>query len=98
MPTATRPGHVAITAGFYEDPTSVAKGNENYNHLLQTETRMGSIDEGSYDIYPHVLYVRGSRGGQWPPEKSQKYRVSKQYRYGPAFNVGPPSARQRNAI
>ena len=46
---------------------------------------------------------RGSR----PPEKSQKYRVSLQYWFGspkndkatkPAFNVGPPSARQRNAI
>ena len=51
----------------------------------------------------------GSVGGQggMPPEKSQKYRVSKQYWSGspenhdttnPAFNVWPSSARQRNAI
>ena len=42
-----------------------------------------------------------------PPEKSQKYRVSLQYWSGspenhkttePAFNVGPSSAHQRNAI
>ena len=54
----------------------------------------------------------GSRGGTGgpdplPPEKSQKYRVSWQYWSGspenhkatkPVFDVGPPSARQRNAI
>ena len=49
----------------------------------------------------------GGAGGPYPPEKSQKYRVSLQYWSGSpenhktnksAFNVGPSSARQRNAI
>ena len=44
-------------------------------------------------------------GGVWTPEKSQKYRVFLQYWSGSpekatksALNVGPSSARQRNAI
>ena len=50
---------------------------------------------------------RGGRGGGAgspdpppppPREKSQKYRVSLQYWSGSAFNFGPLSARQRNAI
>ena len=46
----------------------------------------------------------GDRGSGPPPEKSQKYRVPLQYWSGnhkatkPAFNVGPSSACQRNAI
>ena len=66
----------------------------------------------------------GGAGGLDPPEKTQKYRVSKQYWLDPlknhknigfqintgldplknhkanysAFNVGPPSVCQRNAI
>ena len=49
----------------------------------------------------------GGTGGPDPPEKSQKYRVSfntgpdflKNYKATkPAFNVGPSSARQGNAI
>ena len=51
---------------------------------------------------------RGGQGVRTPPlEKSQNYRFSWQYWSGspvkrqttkPAFNVWPPSARQRNAI
>ena len=49
----------------------------------------------------------GGTGGPDPPEKSQKYRVSYQYRSGSpenhkaaksAYNGGPLSARQRYAI
>ncbi|XP_060573416.1 GPI ethanolamine phosphate transferase 1-like isoform X1 [Ruditapes philippinarum] len=42
IPTATRPGHVAMTAGFYEDPTSVAKdiggGAINFDTIFQETT------------------------------------------------------------
>lgn len=36
VPTATRPGHVALTAGFYEDPTSVAKDLQGKAVLFDT--------------------------------------------------------------
>lgn len=36
VPTATRPGHVALTAGFYEDPTSVAKDLQGKEVLFDT--------------------------------------------------------------
>lgn len=42
VPTATRPGHVAMTAGFYEDPSSVAKdisGGEILFDTLFNESR-----------------------------------------------------------
>ena len=55
------------------------------------------------------LYMGGSRGGDRgpdPPEKSQKYRVSKQYWSGSPkmtklqsqHSIGPSSARQQKAI
>ena len=64
-----------------------------------------------YIVRSHARIQRGDRGSgpppPPPPEKSQKYRISLQYWTGspgilkttkPAFNVGPSSARQRNAI
>ncbi|XP_060561054.1 GPI ethanolamine phosphate transferase 1-like [Ruditapes philippinarum] len=36
VPTATRPGHVALTAGFYEDPTSVAKDLQGKEVMFDT--------------------------------------------------------------
>ncbi|XP_052799562.1 GPI ethanolamine phosphate transferase 1-like isoform X1 [Mya arenaria] len=36
VPTATRPGHVALTAGFYEDPTSVAKDLQGKEVVFDT--------------------------------------------------------------
>ena len=63
---------------------------------------------GSYCIFAkHVRIQRENRGSKQPSEKSQSYLVPKQYWYGspgksratkPASNVGPPSARQRQAI
>ena len=56
------------------------------------------------EVTPNIDLMGGSRGGDRgsgppPPGKSQKYRVSYQYKATkPALNVGPSSARQRNAI
>ncbi|KAL4224091.1 hypothetical protein ACF0H5_017545 [Mactra antiquata] len=48
IPTATRPGHVAMTAGFYEDPTSVAKdiggADLSFDDVFQDTTYTWSWD------------------------------------------------------
>ena len=61
VPTATRPGHVAITAGFYEDPTSVAKGTmvalPNLYYLKLQTKKLWQIDL-ELPMFPWGLLVR----------------------------------------
>ena len=60
-----------------------------------------------YIVRSHARIQRGGQGVRTPLKNHKKYRISKQYWTGspgilkttkPAFNVGPSSARQRNAI
>ena len=73
--------------------------------LLNTQFDVSSGGRGlNIGSHPHARIQRWEEHGVRPPEKSQKYRVSQQYwsgsseNYTAAFNVGPSSVRQRNAI
>lgn len=51
VPTETRPGHVALIAGFYEDVSSITKGMMILFDFICTDYQYGTAYD-SIDIVP----------------------------------------------
>ncbi|XP_043732747.1 uncharacterized protein LOC122677062 isoform X1 [Cervus elaphus] len=65
VPTKSRPGHVAIIAGFYEDVSTVAKGDLG-NHIFAHTYDASSEDFGAHDVTQLDTWVFDHvKNGSW---------------------------------
>ena len=87
VPTESRPGHVALLAGMYEDPAAITKGwKENpadFDTVFNASNRAWAW--GSPDILPMFAKGTGLKGKMtavtYPPEQEDLFGIESQYSY-----------------